>query len=85
MVRRSSLLDKDDKPQDPSPASSVLRSAGDAKDPIHLSLRVGHGVSGVVVCSIHMYLWVGCWGEIIHLDGWQMPKTPDILMSGLIP
>ena len=41
--------DKDYKPWAPSPASSMLRLAGDVKKPTPLSQRVGHEVPGVVV------------------------------------
>ncbi len=44
-------------------------SAGDVKEPTHLSQRVGHGVPGVVVWPIHMYPWVGWMDEVIYMDG----------------
>ena len=44
--------DKDDKPQAPSPAVSLLRSTGNVKEPAHLSQSVRHEVPGVVGWSL---------------------------------
>ena len=52
--------DKDDKPWVPSPASSLLWSAGDVKEPTHLSQREVHEVPGVAVWSLSVVLsWLG--------------------------
>ena len=50
------ISDKDDKPQAPSPASSLLWSAGDVKEPTHLSQSAGHEVPGVVAWSLPVVL-----------------------------
>ena len=43
---------KDDKPQAQSHNASVFIALWDINEPTHCSQRVGHGVPGVVVCSL---------------------------------
>ena len=44
--------DKDDKPEVPSHNPSMFIILWDVKETAHLSQRVGHVVSGVVVCLL---------------------------------
>ena len=45
----------------PSPASSLYWLAGDVKEPMHFSQRVGHGVPSVVVWSLSVVLSLFEW------------------------
>ena len=50
---------KDDKPYVPSPSSSLLWSAGDVKEPTHLSQRVGYELSSLCSCGLVFVVLVG--------------------------